>query len=65
MPRPASWLTLTLTLALTASGCVLRPAGTAEERTRLTTSGQPYVPPVEQRELPDVPDPADYPFING
>jgi cobalt-zinc-cadmium efflux system outer membrane protein len=58
MPRPATWLTLSLTLVL--SGCVLRPAGTTEERTRLTTAGQPYAPPVEQRELPDVPDPADW-----
>jgi outer membrane protein TolC len=58
MPRPATWLTLSL--ALTLSGCVLRPAGTTEERTRLTTAGRPYAPPVERRELPDIPDPADW-----
>jgi cobalt-zinc-cadmium efflux system outer membrane protein len=55
MTRLVIWI-----IPLAVSGCVLRPAGTAEEQARLTTAGKPYGPPVEQRELPDVPNPADW-----
>jgi outer membrane protein TolC len=46
---------IVLALPLVAAGCVLRPAGTAEERARLTEAGRAYEPPVERRALPELP----------
>ena len=37
-------------------GCVLRPPGTAEEAARLEQAGKRYAPPVEQREVPELPE---------
>ena len=46
-------------LALALSGCVLRPAGTDEERAKLDRVGTSFERPYEQRELPELPaDPA-------
>jgi len=39
-------------LLLLTGGCVLRPAGTDEERTQLSEAGKAYAPAVERRELP-------------
>jgi outer membrane protein TolC len=47
-------------LLVSAGGCVLRPAGAVEEKRRMTDAGRPYAPPAEQRELPEVSDPADW-----
>ena len=55
MFRFALWI-----IPLAVTGCVLRPAGTAEERARLDAAGKPFQPPIGQRELPEVPNPADW-----
>src|SRR5258708_26947970 len=47
------WIVLPFLLL---AGCVLRPAGTAEERERLVDAGRGYQPSVEARELPELPD---------
>jgi cobalt-zinc-cadmium efflux system outer membrane protein len=46
----------TIGAGLLIGGCVLRPAGTADERARLDQAGRPYQPPVEERQLPDLSD---------
>jgi outer membrane protein TolC len=40
---------------LLAGGCVLRPDETATEQERLTRAGAVYEPPVEKREIPQLP----------
>ena len=47
-------------LLVTAGGCELRPAGTAEEKRAVADAGRVYAPLVEERELPEVGDPADW-----
>ncbi|MBL6752089.1 MAG: TolC family protein [Nevskia sp.] len=49
-----------LCAAAGVSGCVLAPEGTAAEQTKLKAAGQPFEPPIEDRTLPPVPEPADW-----
>src|SRR5580765_1036010 len=45
-----------LSVSALVGGCVFRPPGTAEESTRLEHAGKAYAPPVEQREIPELPE---------
>lgn len=45
---------------LLLSGCVLAPQGTAEEQAKLDLNSPFFEPPVEARELPALPAPADW-----
>src|SRR4051812_40277480 len=47
------WIALPFLLL---AGCFLAPAGTDEERARLTDAGREYQPAVEERQLPDLPE---------
>lgn len=46
--------------SLLLSGCVLAPPGTKQERVKLDTSGRTYEPPIENRALPELPQPAPW-----
>jgi len=46
---------LSLAWVLLTSGCILRPAGTAEEQAQLAEMGKPYAPLFAQRVLPALP----------
>lgn len=46
---------LLMTLLAGLSGCVLAPKGTKEEQARLDAASHPYEPPVEARQLPELP----------
>ncbi|HVS09871.1 MAG TPA: TolC family protein, partial [Planctomycetota bacterium] len=59
-PRPRLARSLAFALALLAGGCVLAPAGLEEERERADAAGSAYAQPAEQRELPEIPSPADW-----
>jgi cobalt-zinc-cadmium efflux system outer membrane protein len=59
-PRPQLARSLAFALALLAGGCVLAPAGLEEERERADAAGSAYAQPAEQRELPEIPSPADW-----
>jgi outer membrane protein, heavy metal efflux system len=55
-PRRVLTLTLvTLTIALSVGGCVLRPRQTADERAKVAAASQPFETPLAARELPDLP----------
>src|SRR5215467_6319383 len=48
-------------LALTTlSGCVLAPHGTTDEQAKLRAAGSTFERPIEQRDLPDLPNPATW-----
>lgn len=47
-------------ITLLLSGCVLTPRGADEERARLTSAGQVYQQPAENRALPELPEPATW-----
>jgi len=51
---------LILTIGAALSGCVLAPAGTAEQRAWLGSAAPPFEPPIETRQLPAFPLPADW-----
>jgi cobalt-zinc-cadmium efflux system outer membrane protein len=59
-PRPSLVRLLAFALALLAGGCVLAPPGLEEERERADAAGSAYAQPAEQRELPEIPSPADW-----
>lgn len=47
-------------MSLGLNGCVLAPPGTAEEQARLDRASAPFEAPVEARQLPALPAPADW-----
>jgi cobalt-zinc-cadmium efflux system outer membrane protein len=49
-----------LTIGLALSGCVLAPSGTAEQRLQLDSAAPPFEPPIETRQVPALPLPADW-----
>ena len=53
-------ITLGMVMAVGLCGCVLAPKGTQEERSKLTVASQPFEAPVEARQLPALPAPADW-----
>ena len=57
--------TTALLSALSASGCVLAPAGLDGERTALERAGSPYEPPVAERSLPVLSEHPDWHELLG
>jgi outer membrane protein, heavy metal efflux system len=51
---------LILSIGAALSSCVLTPPGTAEQRARLASAAPPFEPPIDTRQLPAMPVPADW-----
>jgi cobalt-zinc-cadmium efflux system outer membrane protein len=49
-----------LTIGAGLGGCVLTPQGTTEQQARLGLASPPFEPPIETRQLPALPMPADW-----
>lgn len=47
-------------LSLLATGCMMKPQGAKEHEEQLEQAGAPYQQPFEQRELPELPTPANW-----
>ena len=52
--RPCALVLGLITIALSVSGCVLRPQGTDSEREKLARASQPFETPLATRRLPDL-----------
>jgi hypothetical protein len=44
-------------------GCVLAPQGTTQERSKLSSVASSFEPPIDTRQLPPLPVPADWPDV--
>ena len=53
-------LTLGVALGAAVGGCVLAPRGTEEERAKLKAASHSFEPPIEVRQWPELPTPADW-----
>ena len=64
-PRPVRargivLLTLGMALGAAVGGCVLAPRGTGEEHAKLKAASHPFEPPIEARQWPELPTPAEW-----